>query len=208
MTSPGGPACTLPVAVSSPVSRRIRPYRKRRIGSARGRQYLVGPYRPVAATPGQEPQEPVVREMTVKIDTGKVIRILCNDIDASAQEITDLYKRRWAIELFFRWINQTFRIRHFVSTSENAVRIQIAVALIAYLLRPRSPENHQRTARLRSPGANQSHASKANRSTNRSQSNNAEKPKSNGVTMDMIIKPNTSGLVPRMTSFHTKMVKG
>ena len=75
-----------------------------------------------------------VREVTVNIDTGKVIRILCNDIDASAQKIADLYKRRWAIELFFRWIKQTLRIRHFVGTSENAVRIQIAVALIAYLL--------------------------------------------------------------------------
>ncbi len=75
-----------------------------------------------------------VREVTVKIDTGKVIRILCNDIDASTQKIADLYKRRWAIELFFRWIKQTLRIRHFVGTSENAVRIQIAVALIAYLL--------------------------------------------------------------------------
>ena len=63
-----------------------------------------------------------------------MLRILCNDLDAPAQEIAALYKRRWAIELFFRWIKQTLRIRHFVGTSENAVRLQIAVALIAYLL--------------------------------------------------------------------------
>lgn len=75
-----------------------------------------------------------VREVRVKIETGKVLRILCNDLDASAQEIADLYKRRWAIELFFRWVKQTLRIRHFVGISENAVRIQIAVALIAFLL--------------------------------------------------------------------------
>ena len=75
-----------------------------------------------------------VREVTVETDTGKVLRILCNDLDAPAQEIAALYKRRWAIELFFRWIKQTLRIRHFVGTSENAVRLQIAVALIAYLL--------------------------------------------------------------------------
>ena len=75
-----------------------------------------------------------VREVTVKTETGKVLRILCNDLDASAQEIADLYKRRWAIELFFRWVKQTLRIRHLIGTSENAVRIQIAVALIAYLL--------------------------------------------------------------------------
>ena len=75
-----------------------------------------------------------VREVTVRIDSGKVLRILSNDLDATARDIADLYKRRWAIELFFRWVKQTLRIRHLVGTSENAVRIQIAVALIAYLL--------------------------------------------------------------------------
>lgn len=75
-----------------------------------------------------------IREVTVRTDNGKTLRILCNDLDASAQEIADLYKRRWAIELFFRWVKQTLRIRHLIGTSENAIRIQIAVALIAYLL--------------------------------------------------------------------------
>jgi hypothetical protein len=75
-----------------------------------------------------------VREITVRTDTAKVLRILSNDLDAPAEEIADLYKRRWAIELFFRWVKQTLRIRHFLGTSENAVRIQIAIALIAYLL--------------------------------------------------------------------------
>lgn len=75
-----------------------------------------------------------VREIRVKIGTGKVLRILSNDLDAGAQEIADLYQRRWAIELFFRWVKQTLKIRHLLGTSENAVRIQIAVALIAFLL--------------------------------------------------------------------------
>ena len=75
-----------------------------------------------------------VREVRVKTDTGKVLRILSNDLDASAQEIADLYRRRWAIELFFRWVKQTLKITRFVGTSENAIRIQIAVALIAFLL--------------------------------------------------------------------------
>jgi IS4 transposase len=75
-----------------------------------------------------------VREVRVKLDTGKVLRILSNDLDASAQEIADLYKRRWAIELFFRWVKQTLKITRFLGCSENAVRIQIAVALIAFLL--------------------------------------------------------------------------
>ena len=75
-----------------------------------------------------------VREVTLKSNSGKLLRILSNDLDAPAQEIADLYKRRWAIELFFRWVKQTLKIRHFLGNSENAVRIQIAVALIAYLL--------------------------------------------------------------------------
>ena len=78
-------------------------------------------------------QDPV-REVRVKTGTGKVLRILCNDLDAAAQEIADLYQRRWAIELFFRWVKQTLKITRFLGTSENAVRIQIAVALIAFLL--------------------------------------------------------------------------
>ncbi len=75
-----------------------------------------------------------VREVTVRTDTGKVLRILSNDLEAPAKEIADLYKRRWAIELFFRWVKQTLKIKHFLGASENAVRIQIAVALIAFLL--------------------------------------------------------------------------
>ena len=75
-----------------------------------------------------------VREIRLRTQTGKTLRILCNDLDAPAQEIADLYKRRWDIELFFRWVKQTLKIRHFLGTSENAVRIQIAVALIAFLL--------------------------------------------------------------------------
>jgi hypothetical protein len=82
----------------------------------------------------RNPLQVAVREICVRIDTGKVLRIVTNDIDASAQEIADLYKQRWEIELFFRWVKQTLRITHFIGVSENAVRIQIAVALIAFLL--------------------------------------------------------------------------
>lgn len=82
----------------------------------------------------RNPMQDAVREVRVITDTGKVLRILSNDLDASAQEIAALYRRRWAIELFFRWVKQTLKITRFVGTSENAVRIQIAVALIAFLL--------------------------------------------------------------------------
>jgi hypothetical protein len=82
----------------------------------------------------KNPMSKRVREIQVRIQTGKVLRIFTNDLTASAEEIADLYKRRWAIELFFRWVKQTLKITHFFGTSENAVRIQIAVALIAFLL--------------------------------------------------------------------------
>ena len=82
----------------------------------------------------RNPMPQLVREVTVTTDTGKVLRIFTNDLEADAREIADLYKRRWAIELFFRWVKQTLKISHFVGVSENAVRIQITVALIAFLL--------------------------------------------------------------------------
>lgn len=82
----------------------------------------------------RNPMSKLVREVRVMIETGKVLRIFTNDLEASAQEIADLYQRRWAIELFFRWVKQTLKIDHFFGTSETAVRIQITVALIAFLL--------------------------------------------------------------------------
>jgi IS4 transposase len=80
------------------------------------------------------PLQTAVREICVLNEAGKRLRIVTNDLDAPADEIADLYKQRWQIELFFRWVKQTLRIKHFVGTGENAVRIQIAVALIAFLL--------------------------------------------------------------------------
>ncbi|MDZ4317847.1 MAG: IS4 family transposase [Phenylobacterium sp.] len=82
------------------------------------------------ANPFQDP----VREIGVVLDDGRSLRVVSNDLDAPADEIAALYRRRWAIELFFRWVKQTLKIKHFIGRSENAVRIQIAVALIAYLL--------------------------------------------------------------------------
>ncbi len=82
----------------------------------------------------RNPMQDAVREVRVVTESGTVLRVLSNDLDASAEEIADLYRQRWAIELFFRWVKQTLKITRFVGTSENAVRIQIAVALIAFLV--------------------------------------------------------------------------
>jgi IS4 transposase len=82
----------------------------------------------------KNPLPDLVREVQVRIETGKILRLFTNDLNASAEDVAALYKRRWEIELFFRWIKQTLRIKHFLGTSENAVRIQITVALIAFML--------------------------------------------------------------------------
>lgn len=78
-------------------------------------------------------REPI-RVVTVKLKTGKILRLATNDLDASAEEIADIYKQRWQIELFFKWIKQNLRIGHFLGRSQNAVQIQIYVALIAHIL--------------------------------------------------------------------------
>lgn len=75
-----------------------------------------------------------LREVDVVIETGKTLRLLTNDLDSPAEFIAELYKARWQIELFFRWVKQNLRIKRFLGVNENAVRIQIAVALIAYLI--------------------------------------------------------------------------
>jgi hypothetical protein len=82
----------------------------------------------------RNPMQAEMREVQVRIETGKVLRILTNDLTSPAEVIADLYKRRWAIELHFRWIKQNLEIKKFFGTSENAVRTQVYIALIVFLL--------------------------------------------------------------------------
>lgn len=67
-------------------------------------------------------------------ETGKMYRFLTNNLDLSAQSIADIYKQRWQIELFFKWIKQNLKIKTFFGTSRNAVWSQIYVALSIHLL--------------------------------------------------------------------------
>lgn len=64
----------------------------------------------------------------------KTLIFLTNNFDLSAQQIALLYKQRWQIELFFKWIKQHLKIKAFWGTTENAVRIQINIAIITYCL--------------------------------------------------------------------------
>ena len=76
-----------------------------------------------------------LRRITVaRPDKDTPLVLVTNDFERTAAEIAECYKARWQIELFFKWIKQNLRIRAFFGRSENAVRIQILCALIAYLL--------------------------------------------------------------------------
>jgi len=67
-------------------------------------------------------------------ETGKKLVFLTNNFALPALTITQLYRQRWQIELFFKWIKQHLRIKSFFGTSENAVKTQVWVAVSAYVL--------------------------------------------------------------------------
>jgi hypothetical protein len=66
--------------------------------------------------------------------TGKKYVFLTNNFKLSAKTIADIYKARWQVELFFKWIKQNLKIKSFVGTSKNAVMTQIWIAMCMYLL--------------------------------------------------------------------------
>ena len=67
-------------------------------------------------------------------EQGREFMFLTNAMDLTAQQIADLYKNRWQIELFFKWLKQHLKIKKFWGTTENAVRIQISAAITTYCL--------------------------------------------------------------------------
>lgn len=68
------------------------------------------------------------------LETDKNLTFLTNNLDISARSIADLYKARWQVELFFKWIKQHLRIKAFYGTSENAIKTQVYIAISTYLL--------------------------------------------------------------------------
>jgi len=67
-------------------------------------------------------------------ETGKRLVFMTNNFALPAVTIAALYKKRWQVELFFKWIKQNLRIKHFFGTSENAVKTQIWTAVCVYVL--------------------------------------------------------------------------
>ena len=68
------------------------------------------------------------------VQASKTFNFLTNNFAIPAQTVADLYRYRWQVELFFKWIKQHLRIKSFFGTSENAVKSQIWIAISVYIL--------------------------------------------------------------------------
>jgi hypothetical protein len=90
--------------------------------------FLTGDYSP------QDYQAPLRRIRFKDPDTAKTLIFLTNNFTLPAFTITELYRCRWQVELFFKWIKQHLRIKAFFGTSENAVKSQIWIAVSVYVL--------------------------------------------------------------------------
>ena len=75
-----------------------------------------------------------LREIIVERDGKEPLRLITNDLERPAADIAAFYKERWQIELLFKWLKQNLKIKRFLGRSENAVKSQIYIALIAFLL--------------------------------------------------------------------------
>lgn len=82
----------------------------------------------------QNRTENVYRLLEVMDTKGNLLRLITNRFDLKAEEISGIYRSRWAIELFFKWLKQHVEIKHFYGMSETAIQNQIFLALITYCL--------------------------------------------------------------------------
>jgi hypothetical protein len=82
----------------------------------------------------QDYPEQLRRVRFCDLDANKRLVFLTNNFVLPAETIAALYKKRWQVELFFKWIKQNLRIKHFYGTSENAVKTQIWIAVSVYVL--------------------------------------------------------------------------
>jgi hypothetical protein len=75
-----------------------------------------------------------LRVVTIQPPNAEPIKFLTNRFDLSAEHVAELYRKRWDIELFFRWVKQNLRLKHFLGRSESAVYAQLYAAFIAHAL--------------------------------------------------------------------------
>jgi putative transposase len=114
---------------------RLRAVKHRTIRKSRGDGFKIIADDEVKLTSKGDSRLPIsLRRIKVRREKGGVITLLTNDLARTAVEVAALYKSRWQIELLFRWIKQHLDIRKFLGTNDNAIRLQVLAAMIAYLL--------------------------------------------------------------------------
>ncbi len=109
---------------------------ERQYGPSRGDGFTVISDEEVALSSKGDSKLPVpLRRIEILRDEdAKTITVITNDMQRSAVEVAQAYKFRWQIELLFRWLKQHLKLRAFLGTSSNAVKLQIYAAMIAYIL--------------------------------------------------------------------------
>jgi putative transposase len=108
---------------------------QRPIETAQGAGFIVLDDAEVSLASKGDSKLPIpLRRLIVKRSDGNTMTLMTNDLERSAVEIAALYKGRWQIELLFRWIKQHLKIRRFLGTNDNAIRLQIFAAMVAYAL--------------------------------------------------------------------------
>jgi putative transposase len=123
---------------------RLELIRERRVASPRGDGFAILNDSEVRFASKGDSKLPIrLRRLRILRDGGDTITLLTNDLRRPAVEIAALYKGRWQIELLFRWIKQHLKIRKFLGNNDNAIRLQLFAALIAYALLRIAARDHR-----------------------------------------------------------------
>jgi putative transposase len=130
---------------------RYRPVRRRELNKRTGDGFTIIDDADVKlATQGKSKLAIPLRRIRLRRQDGRIMTLITNDLRRSAITIAQLYKGRWQIELLFRWIKQHLKLRTFLGRSQNAIRLQILAAMIAFLLlRIAARLNRSRLAAIR-----------------------------------------------------------
>ncbi len=122
----------------------LRVVKARDLQMVRGDGFTVLADEEVALASRGDSKLPIpLRRVRVQRDNGKTLSLLTNDMTRSAVAIAALYKARWQIELLFRWIKQHLKFRKFLGHNENAIKLQIYAAVIAYALLRLAARTHK-----------------------------------------------------------------
>jgi IS4 transposase len=124
----------------------LRVTANRPLAEAKGEGFHVLADEEVAFSSKGDSKLPVrLRRISIQRENGKVLSLITNDMSRTAVEIAALYKGRWQIELLFRWIKQHLKFRKFLGNNDNAIKLQIYAAVIAYALLRLAARTHKIT---------------------------------------------------------------